>query len=494
MTIQAEKTKKGLKWSILDQILRQIITLVISSILSRLLTPAEYGLLGLVMVATGFFQVIKDMGFGSSIIHKRNISNEEQSCLFWFNVLLGGTISLILFLSAPLIATFFKEPSLNVIVKVMSLNFIFTSIAIVPDAIIQKAMDFKGYFYRNLWATVISGVFGVWLAYHGYGVWALVGQTILASLIGLIVSFRIINWMPSWDFSWRLLRPHFKYSLPVLADNSVNYWVRNIDKILLGRILGAASVGIYNRAYALMLLPVSQISQTVNRVMFPSFALIQSDIEKMWNQYSKIIALIVLICFPIMGAMGIFAREVIVIVYGDGWMEAVPIFAVLSFLGAFQCIATMAGSVYYSTGKTVLMFKVGMVSRLLMVLGIVLGIYYNGLMGMVWGYFSTSMIAFFVELYFVCKLLNHSIFSLVKNSLPEIIASTTFICVLFAGKIGYSELGDSFVKFLVVHMGILIVALLLYFYLLNKLRSESFNFLKRIIHEKWSKNSSSDVR
>ena len=297
---QTAKTKTGIKWSVVDQAVRQFITLVISGVLSRLLTPAEYGLLGMVTVAIGFLQVFKDMGLGSSIIQKQGITAEEQSTIFWLNVAIGVALTLLLLLAAPWIAVFFNEPQLTLLIRVMSLNFVIGSMAIVPDALIQKAIDFKSYFYRNLGTVIAGGLLGIWLAYKGFGVWALVGQSLLTTLAGLIISFRMVPWRPQYTFNKNLLKSHLRYSLPLLGDSSINYWVRNIDNLLVGKFLGAISLGIYTRAYNLMLLPVRQISGTLTRVMFPSFAIIQHDIAKMWEQYSKIMSLIAMITFPLM--------------------------------------------------------------------------------------------------------------------------------------------------------------------------------------------------
>ncbi|WP_152267599.1 MOP flippase family protein [Agriterribacter humi] len=485
MSTQSSKTKKGLKWSVIDQVVRQFITLVISGILSRLLTPAEYGLLGMVTVAIGFLQVFKDIGLGSSIIQKQGITAEEQSTIFWLSIMIGLVLALMLVLTAPLIADFFNEPQLTLLIRVMSLNFLFSSMAIVPDALIQKAIDFKSYFYRNLGTTLLGGLLGIGLAFKGFGVWALVGQSLLTSFAGLIISFRMVQWRPQWIFNKTLLKSHLRFSLPLLGDSSINYWVRNIDNLLVGKFLGAVSLGIYNRAYGLMLLPLRQISSTISRVMFPSFALIQHDAALIWDQYCKMMSLVAMATFPLMAFLGVYAHEVILIVYGPGWMEVVPLLKILSFLGAVQSIATLAGPVYYAKGKTLLLFRVGLVSKTLMIAGIILGLVYGGLTGMVWCYLLSSMIAFFVEVYFVCYMLFKKITDFFTNVAPEFIASLLYLGILLIAKYWYGNTGNflspSFIGF---HFVVGLLALLAYIYILHIMRSKGLQIAKKNIYGK----------
>lgn len=490
---QTVKTKTGLKWSVIDQIVRQLITLVVSGILSRLLTPAEYGLLGMVTVAIGFLQVFKEMGLGSSIIQKQGITAEEQSTIFWLNLAVGCLLMLLLVLAAPWISSFFNEPRLTLLIRIMSFNFVVGAMAVVPDALIQKAIDFRSYFYRNLGTIIAGGLLGIWLAYKGFGVWALIGQSLLTTATGVIISFRMVQWRPQLIFKKELLKSHLRYSLPLLGDSSINYWVRNIDNILVGKFLGSVSLGIYNRAYSLMLLPVRQISGTLSRVMFPSFALIQQDKPKIWDQYCKMAAFVALISFPLMAFLGVYAREVILIVYGAQWMEVVPLFKILCFLGALQSIATLSGSVFYATGKTFLMFKIGLVSKTLMIVGIAGGLFYGQLQGMVWGYLLLSIFSFLIETYYVSSVLHKKIFQLFVKLIPELLASLLCLIVLLLAKWGYKNEGELLTPgFIGFHMVLGIIALLLYLYVLKLLHSSGLRMIREHIYAKRKKSSSSD--
>lgn len=490
---QSAKTKTGIKWSVIDQVVRQCITLVISGILSRLLTPAEYGLLGMVTIAIGFLQVFKDMGLGSSVIQKQGITSEEQSSIFWLNLFVGLLLTLLLLGSAPWIAQFFNEPQLTALIRVMSLSFVIGSLSIVPDALIRKAIDFRSYFYRNLGTIIAGGLLGIGLAYKGFGVWALIGQSLLTTLTGVIISFRMVQWRPQLIFKKHLLKSHLRYSLPLLGDSSVNYWVRNIDNLLVGKFLGSVSLGIYNRAYSLMLLPVTQISATLSRVMFPSFALIQNDRRLIWEQYGKMMSIIAMFSFPLMVVLGVYARECILIVYGHQWMEVVPLFRILCFLGAAQSMASIAGPVYYATGKTGLLFKVGLISKTLMITGIVLGLYWGQLKGMVWGYVFSSSVASVIEAYFVSRILIQTLKSYFKNILAEIFAAFVLLMILGFAHFLFNSSGSILsYSFIIFHSFAILFAFLCYVYVLRGMHSIGYLILKNHWYDRRKKNSSSD--
>lgn len=491
---QAVKTKTGLKWSVIDQIMRLLITLVISGVLSRVLTPAEYGLLGMVTVVIGFLNVFKDLGLGSSIIQKQGVTDIEQSSIFWLNVTVGIILMLLLIFTAPWIAGFFNEPQLTIFIRVMSLNFVIGSMAIVPDALIQKAIDFKSYFYRNFGTIIAGGLLGIYLAYMGFGVWALIGQNMFTTFAELIIGFRMVKWRPQLTFNKNSLKSHLHYSLPLLGDSSVNYWVRNIDNLLVGKFLGPISLGVYNRAYSLMLLPVRQISSTLSRVMFPSFALIQSDKKLIWDQYGKMMSIVAVFSFPLMIILGVYARECVLVVYGYQWMEVVPLFRILCLLGAVQSIAAIAAPVYYSTGKTALLFRIGLVSKILMIFGITVGLYFGKLTGMVCGYVLSSTLAFIIEAYYVSYTLDNTLEAYFKNISPEFFSGLICFILLLIAYFLYGSSGNMLsYSFIVVHLFVVLTVLLLYSYLLNVLNSKGFQIMKNNFYEKRRKISSSNA-
>lgn len=479
MNTHKKKTLSGVGWSVIDQGVRQFIGLGIGAVLARLLSPPEFGLVGMVTVAIGFLNVFRDFGLGASLIQKTTLSHDEINAVFWANVILGALIGLFIFVAAPLISSFYNQPPLLHLTQVMGFNFFLGSVGLVPDALIRKNIDFKAYFFRNLSTTIFAGVLAIVLAYYDFGYWALVYQSLFSTLGSVIIGFRMISWRPTLKWKVSVLAPFAKFSLPLLGENTINYWVRNVDNLLIGKTLGPAPLGIYSKAYSLMLLPVRQISGTLSRVMLPSFSLIKDDRQRVWNNYLKISTVIAFITFPLMAYLGIFAKEVIYIIYGPNWTEVVPIFKAFCILGALQSIGTLCGSVFVSQGKTLTLFRLGLFTKAFMILGIVGGLYLNGIMGVVYGYTVTSGLAFILESYFLARILEEKVVGMFRNLAPEVLSSLVLICSLYAANMLTAGL-PSMVKLSIgffAGMPVYLLALKLF-------KSSSINLLVNLYYER----------
>lgn len=401
-----KKTEKGVKWSVIDQIFRLVVTIGVTAFLARYISPAEYGLFAMVTIVTGFLSIFKDFGLGNAIIFKTDITDREINNIFWVNNLFALFFGGVLIICAPYIAEFYDEQKLISLARAMGFLFIIGSLASIPDALIRKNIDFKSLFTRNISNLLLSGLAASIFAYLGFGVWALIIQSFVSIVAGTIVSYKMVKWRPKLTMiKWVTLKPFFSYSLPLFGENTINYWVRNVDNLLVGKILGEETLGHYSRAYNLMLLPVRQISGAVMRVVFPAFSLVKDDKNKVWDNYKKLLNITSFITFPLMATMFLLGEEIILLVYGPLWTESIPMFKALCFLGAAQSIGTYCGSIFSSQGRTLLQFKLGLFLKPLMICGIIAGIYFGGIMGLIYGYTITSFIAFFVESYYVMQVL-----------------------------------------------------------------------------------------
>lgn len=423
----------GVYWSTINQVFTQVVGLGVTAVLARLLTPADFGLVAMVTLATGFLKILKDFGIGAALVQKKNVSHEEYSTVFWLNMALGALFTAVTFAVAGPISEFYHEPLIKPITQVFSFSFLVNAVGVVWSNLLIKQVDFKQIFYRNLVSVVLSGGLGIAAALYGWGFWALIIQQYALIVINTYLNYTRSGWWPSFCFKREFLSDLFKFSLPLLGDKSLNYWMRNVDNLLVGRFLGKNDLGYYTKAYSLMLLPVKQLSGTITKVLFPSFSLIQDDVDKIASIYLKISRAIAFVSFPVMINLSIFAEPLILMVYGENWRPVIPLFQVLSLLGMFQAIGTLSGNVYLARGKTLLMFKVGVFSRLLMIVGIVVGLYSGGIMPMIYGYCITSLLAFLPELYFLGIIINTSLFTLIRNFMPYFFISlVTGIGVYYA--------------------------------------------------------------
>lgn len=430
-------TLHGILWSAGSQGLRLIMSLVITSILARLLLPEDYGLIGMITVATGFLLVLKDFGFGAALVQKKEVADIEYISVFWLNVVMGIVLAIIVFFSAPLIALFYDEPLLIPIARYMSFGFILNSLIVVPNNILYKKIQFKNIFIIDISSLLIGGGVGIIFAYYDWAYWSLVAQSLTSQLVTLFVVFYLSRWKPSLQFSSQSLSGFTSFSLPLIADSSINYWVRNLDNLLIGKFLGKSELGYYSKAYNLMLLPVRQLSGTITKVMFPSFSLIQDETKRLGEIYLKITSVVAFVTFPLMGIMFSASEDIILFLFGNNWSLSIPIFKILCLLGAFQSIATLSGNIYLSTGKTKLMLRVGLVTRSVMIISMVLGLIYGGLMGIVYAYSVSSSLMVLIEFHFVAKIINITLKIILQNLMPYFVFTTIMIFLLELIKINF---------------------------------------------------------
>jgi len=471
------KTIKGIKWSVIDQITRFISTLIISIFLARLILPSEFGKLAMVLVFIGFLEIFKDFGLGSALIHKTKLIKEEIDSVFWLNTLIGLIIAILIFILAPAIANFYKKPDLIPITQVLAVIFFIGSIGIVPDALIRKEIDFKNLFIRNISNILLSGTLAIIMGFLGYGVWALIGQRFVTTFYGVIISFKMIKWRPSLVFNSQKIKSFIHFSLPLFGEKMINYWVRNIDNLSIGKLFGDQSLGYYNKAYNLMLLPVRQISGAISRVLFPTFSIIKDNKLKVWENYLKIINLTAFITFPLMGGLFLWAKDIILLLYGPNWLPAAQMFKGLAFLGAVQSIGVYVGSIFNSQGKTKLQFKIGLFLKPLMIAGILIGLYVNGIMGLIYGYTISSTIAYFVESHYLAKILEQNFIDIIKYFYKESLATIISLGTIFTLNNTLSLNADIRLKILLILIYVLIYLILSYLF-----NSLAFNLIKSKIY------------
>lgn len=473
-------TRKGIRWSVADQIMKQGLILLSSAILARLITPEEFGLMGIIMSFLIWFQNLADFGFEASIIQRKSFREGEVSTVFWTNIFFGIVFSLIFYFSAPVIAGFFELPELRDLIRVASLGIIIGAIGIIPNAFIQKQLQFKAFFIRHGISYLIGGAIAIYMALKGYGVWALVAQHLIVSFLNVIISFSLVQWRPELLFYKNYLKDHFKFSLPFMGHSTTNYWIRHLDIILIGKFFNAYSLGIYSRAYNLMTFPVNQIANTVSRVSFPSMSRYQDNRNLIWNSFSNLLASIAAICFPLMAVAGVYAHEIILIIFGGQWEDVVPVFRILCALGAIQSLQAMAYPVYLATGKTKTMFAVSLLTYPFMLIGIIAGLYLGSLEELAAGYLAGGIVAFHIEFYILGKRFKKTLADFYRAFYKEFIASAILLVSLISIKylIPIKEIS---LLSMAIHILTGILLLCIYFYLLKIFKSTGFSEIKKLL-------------
>ena len=342
------KSVAGAGWTGAAQAANQAIRLSISILLARLLDPSDFGLIATVNVFTGFLSLFVDMGIGAAIIQRKAISQTLLASAFWFNLAIGIVLTIAFAICAPLMATFFAQASLTRIAQVSSMSFALASAAIVPIAMLRRGLQFKEIAIVELSSCVIGGIVGFASAIAGLGVWSLVFQNLVFLAAKTIAVFAFSSFRPSIEFDWEKIAKILPFSMNLTGAKLVNYWVRKADNVLIARVLGATQLGIYSRAYSLMLLPLGQVSTVVGHVMFPTLSTIQDDLPRTKSIYLKALRIVALITFPISLGLMATADFFVIGLLGNKWADAIPILRILCLVGMTQSLGTMSGVIYQS--------------------------------------------------------------------------------------------------------------------------------------------------
>ncbi len=423
-----QQTISGLEWSAGAQIAKQGLQFIISVILIRLLTPKDFGLIGMIMVFTGFAGLFSELGFGAALIQRKEIEERHLSSIFWLNVATGLILTCVVLAIAPVVATFYNEPRLKLLTIVLSATFFIGSIGIVQKAILKRSMNFRMLAIVETLAMVIAGIFAIAIAFLGFGVWSLVWQAIVSAIIGVIILWFLSDWKPSLRFNKNAAKELLGFSGNLLAFNVFNYWARNVDDLLIGKVIGSSGLGIYNRAYSIMLMPLRQISFTVGQVMFPTLSKIQDDKVRVKHLYLSTISIIALITFPMMMGLLVVADSFVLALFGPKWADLIPILQVFCLLGMIQSIVTTVGWIYQSQGRTDWMFWWGIVAGIIVIISFVIGILLGSLMTVVYCYTIANILLIYHNFTIPGKLINMAFSDVVRS------VSGVFGCaVLMAG-------------------------------------------------------------
>ncbi len=420
------KTIDGVAWTVTGRFGKQFLSLGLMIVLARLLSPEEFGLVAMVTVVTGFASLFAELGFGASLIQKQDVEEEHRSSVFWLNVGAGLLLTLGFAAVAPLVAAFYERPILDVLTRVVSLNFAISALGIMHATLLRKELDFRRLTIVDVVSLGASGLVAVVMAWMGFGVWSLVAQSLTLSAVTSGMLWIASPWRPKLLFRWSAIKDLLGFSTNWLGTLSLNYWTRNADNLLIGWRLGAGALGVYSRAYTLLLFPLINITRVVAQVVFPSFSIIQHDKERVARAYLRATRLIALFTFPLMMGLAVTARPFVLTVFGPQWVEMIPLLRVFGVVGMLESISKTEGTVYLSQGRADLQFRVSLFLKINLILGIIIGLQF-GVVGVAMGYAIASFINAYPSFYFAGRLVNLGFSQHLLNLAPG------FACTILMG-------------------------------------------------------------
>jgi len=389
-----DRTISGLSWTAFSQVAKQATNVIVSLVLARLTGPGAYGLIGMVTIFTGFASLFVDLGLGSGLVQRAELKEEHIGAVFWVNFLAGAFLAGLMALCAPLAAEFYREPAITLIMRVSSLGFVLGAIGTVQSAMLTREMRFRELAKIDVTATALSGVLGVAAALSGLGVWSLVTQTLAQSCTKTAGLWYLSRWRPRTAPRFAGIKDLAHFSGHLFVYNVFNYWVRNLDNLLIGRFVGNNALGLYSRAYQLMLLPVQQITGVSGNVLFPAMSSVQHDLARVRSIYLRAISAMHLVAAPMYCGLFAVADTFVLAVLGAQWLAAVPLLRILCIVGFFQPVGSSTGWIYMALGRSDIMMKWGIFSGVLYIAGFFVGLKW-GLVGVTWSYCIAGLIGWY---------------------------------------------------------------------------------------------------
>lgn len=372
------------------------ISLIIAGILARLIAPDEFGIVAIVTVIISFFSIFSDLGIAPAIIQNKELQHEDLSHIFSFTIWSGAILTILFFLCSWPIAYFYKHPNIITITQLLSINLFFSSANIVPNALLYKSKSFKFIAWRSLAVQIIGGTIAIVAALYGAGLHALIINPIFSSILLFIISYRKYPQHLKMTWGIKSMKKIFKYSAYQLIFNIINYFSRNLDKLLVGKYMGMTSLGYYEKSYRLMMLPLQNITHVITPVMHPVFSDYQHDLNRLAITYENIVRLLAFIGLPLSVFLWFSAREIMLIVFGSQWLPSVPIFQILSVSVGIQIIMSTSGSIFQASNDTRSLFLCGLFSSIINVTGICIGLFvFKTLEAVSWCITITFSISFF---------------------------------------------------------------------------------------------------
>ena len=425
------KTLSGMIWSFVQRFGTMAISFVSNIVLARLLTPDDYGTIGMLMIFIAVANTFVDGGFGSALIQKKEPTKEDYSTIFWWNMLLSVVLYGLLFLGAPAVARFYNLPLLCDVLRVQGIVLIINALSIIQQNQLRKQLKFKRLATVTVISATLSAGIAIILAYMGWGVWALVAQQLMLSGFNAVQLWILNKWYPAFVFSKESFKQLFGFGGFILASNLINTFCNEIKGLLIGRFFSPATLGFYTQAYKLEQVVSTSFSNVVDQVSYPVLAELQNNNESLKRTLKKLTTAISFITTPLMLIMALVAHPLILFLYTDKWLPSVYYFQVLCIAGIAICLQNISYHAVASKGKSKDLFVWTIIKRTLGIIIIVAGMALWGINGLIWGATIAAWVLLLINLYLVEKHVGYKLWQQLKDLLPIFILAALCYLIVY---------------------------------------------------------------
>lgn len=357
------KVLSGLTWIFMSRFGAQIVTFIVSLVLARLLDPAVFGTVAILTVFMEIMTVFVDSGLGNALIQKKDADNLDFSSVFFFNIAIGILTYLIMFFAAPLIADFYDRQELVALIRVLSLTLIVSGVKNVQDAYVSRNLLFNKSFYASIGGTVGSAILGIWMAYKGFGAWALVAQNLFSNVVNATILWFVVRWRPDFAFSFSRFKGLFTYGWKLLVSSIINTIYNNLRQLVIGKLYSPKSLAFYNRGYMIPNTVVGNVNTTIDNVLFPAMSSAQDDVTTVKAMTRRSIRVSSYIMWPMMMGIAACATPLVSVLLSDAWLPSVPYLVVFCIYYAMLPLQTANLNAIKALGKSGVYLKLEIIKK-----------------------------------------------------------------------------------------------------------------------------------
>lgn len=465
------KVISSLFWKFSERVGAQVVNFIVSIVLARVLQPKDYGLIALITIFITISNVFVQSGFGSALIQKKDADELDFSSVFYFSIFMSCILYIIMFITAPFIADFYSEPQLTAVIRVLSLLLIIAGVNSVQHAYVSKTMQFKRFFFSTLFGTLASAVVGIYLAYKGYGVWALVVQQLFNSIVDTLILWFTVRWRPMLKFSLERLKKLFSFGWKLLISNLLDTVYNQLNSLIIGRKYSSETLAYFNRGKQFPELVINNINGSIQSVLLPALAENQDHQKRVKEMVRRSIVTSSFLIFPIMIGLAATGQTVVTLLLTEKWLPCVPFLQINCLIFALYPIHTANLQAINAMGRSDIFLKLEIIKKVFGLSVLAITVFcFDDVMAIAIGTCIVSVTASFINAYPNKRILDYGYIEQIKDVMPSLVLSLVMgACVLLVG----------YLKIYVILQLIVQVLVGIFIYLLGAwiLKFECLNYL-----------------
>ncbi|MCL4274192.1 MAG: lipopolysaccharide biosynthesis protein [Anaerolineales bacterium] len=424
------KAGRGIFWNFLTYGLSKGVLLLTTSILARLLTREDFGLVAVAVIAINYLSVVKDLGLGRALIQRRQNIEEAASTVFTINAIIGFVLSLMVFLLAPVSAAYFEDPMVTPVLRWLGVSFAINALGSVHMNLLTRDLDYRRRLIPDFGNTLIKGVVSIGMAFSGFGVWSLVFGQIAGGLASVVLVWVVLPWRPRIFFDKTIAGQLMKFGASITGVDILFVFADNLSYLVVGKVFGMAALGVFSMAYRLPEMLIIGNLWVMTGVIFPAFSSIQDKPDELRRGFLVSIRLVQLIVMPLCLGLFIAAEPIVMVVFGEQWLETIPLLRILAIFALVYSVGYHVGDVYKAIGRPDILLKLNVFSIFVSVPALLIGSLY-GLTGIVWGYLIGIILDQIVTLYVATKFVSVTFRDIFNEIRPAAQAALLMVPVAF---------------------------------------------------------------